>query len=66
LLQRDDEDGATVGDVAAKFGFWHSGQFAADYWRAFGELPSVTLGRSMAADSLCGPGHQPSWIEAAA
>jgi AraC family ethanolamine operon transcriptional activator len=27
---------------AVKFGFWHSGQFAADYRRLFGELPSNT------------------------
>ena len=65
VLQRYDEVGETVGDVAAQFGFWHSGQFAADYWRAFGELPSATLCRSMAADGLSGPGHQLSWVEAA-
>lgn len=35
----------SVGDIAAQFGFWHSGQFAADYKRAFGELPSDTLSR---------------------
>lgn len=35
----------TVADVAARFGFWHSGQFAADYRRAFGEAPSITLCR---------------------
>ena len=32
-----------VQDVAARWGFWHSGQFAVDYRRQFGESPSVTL-----------------------
>jgi AraC family ethanolamine operon transcriptional activator len=43
MLKRADAELATVGDIAAQFGFWHSGQFAADYKRAFGELPSDTL-----------------------
>ena len=34
-----------VADVAAQWGFWHMGQFAADYRRRFGELPSETLRR---------------------
>lgn len=34
--------GATVLDVAARWGFWHMGAFAADYKRQFGELPSAT------------------------
>jgi AraC family ethanolamine operon transcriptional activator len=40
-----------VQDVAARLGFWHFGQFAADYRRQFGELPSHTLeaGRADAA-----------------
>lgn len=33
----------SIGNTAAHFGFWQSGQFAADYYRAFGELPSDTL-----------------------
>ena len=31
-----------VTDVANNWGFWHMGQFAADYRRQFGELPSET------------------------
>jgi AraC family ethanolamine operon transcriptional activator len=32
-----------VSDVANRWGFWHLGQFARDYKRFFGELPSDTL-----------------------
>lgn len=32
-----------VVDVANDWGFWHMGQFAKDYQRLFGELPSATL-----------------------
>ncbi|MDJ0513983.1 MAG: helix-turn-helix domain-containing protein [Methyloceanibacter sp.] len=39
-------DGLAVGDIAADYGFFHTGQFAADYRRAYGELPSETLWRS--------------------
>ncbi len=35
----------SIGDVAAEWGFWHMGQFSADYKRSFGELPSVTVKR---------------------
>jgi AraC family ethanolamine operon transcriptional activator len=34
---------SSVQDVAARWGFWHPGQFSQDYKRQFGELPSVTL-----------------------
>jgi AraC-like DNA-binding protein len=35
-----------IADIANKWGFWHMGQFAADYRRHFGELPSETLTQS--------------------
>lgn len=35
-----------VSDVANSWGFWHMGQFAADYKRFFGERPSDTLRHS--------------------
>jgi len=35
-----------VADVANAWGFWHMGQFAADYRRMFNELPSETLNRT--------------------
>ena len=33
-----------ISDVANKWGFWHMGQFARDYRKLFGELPSTTIG----------------------
>ncbi len=35
---------ALIADVANRWGFWHMGQFAADYRVKFGELPSVIMG----------------------
>ena len=32
-----------VADIASRHGFWHTSQFATDYRRHFGELPSETL-----------------------
>lgn len=40
-LKRLDED-VWIGDIAANWGFWHLSQFASDYRRMFGELPSAT------------------------
>jgi len=40
-----------VADIANRHGFWHMGQFAADYCRQFGELPSDTLRRSRGGHS---------------
>ena len=37
---------STVTDIANTWGFWHMGQFARDYKRQFGELPSATIRRS--------------------
>ena len=36
---------AKIADIANHWGFWHMGQFAADYRRQFGELPSETTRR---------------------
>ncbi|WP_218509955.1 helix-turn-helix domain-containing protein [Variovorax sp. dw_308] len=36
---------ATVGDIAARWGFWHPSRFATEYRRHFGELPSATRAR---------------------
>ncbi|WP_218158408.1 helix-turn-helix domain-containing protein [Variovorax sp. 770b2] len=38
----------TIGDVAARWGFWHLSRFACDYSRLFGELPSATRARWLA------------------
>ncbi|HDH02798.1 MAG TPA: helix-turn-helix domain-containing protein [Actinobacteria bacterium] len=35
----------TISDIANRWGFWHMGQFAADYRTHFGELPSATRRR---------------------
>ncbi len=38
-----------VQDIAARWGFWHLGQFSTDYKRQFCELPSQTLARARCA-----------------
>jgi len=43
-LRTSDPRTAKVADAANEWGFWHMGQFAADYRMLFGELPSETLG----------------------
>ena len=40
-LKRLDEN-VLISDIAANWGFWHLSQFASDYRRMFGELPSAT------------------------
>jgi len=42
-LRKSDASTTKVVDVANHWGFWHMGQFAADYRRVFSELPSETL-----------------------
>jgi AraC family ethanolamine operon transcriptional activator len=42
LIKGNQQD-TTISGVAGEFGFWHMGQFASDYRRHFGELPSTTL-----------------------
>ena len=44
-LESADPAIATVTSIAGKFGFWHLSQFASDYKKQFGELPSSTLRR---------------------
>jgi AraC family ethanolamine operon transcriptional activator len=41
-LRRAHAAAIRISDVANRWGFWHMGQFAADYRRLFGELPSET------------------------
>ena len=38
-------ESAKISDIANHWGFWHMGQFAADYRAQFGELPSTTIKR---------------------
>jgi AraC family ethanolamine operon transcriptional activator len=42
---RTGDTSQSIADVANSWGFWHMGQFAADYRRHFGELPSETRRR---------------------
>lgn len=41
-LRADTEHAKTIGDVAARWGFWHPSRFAAEYRQLFGEKPSET------------------------
>jgi AraC family ethanolamine operon transcriptional activator len=41
-LNRFESSDFNVSDIANAYGFWHMGQFARDYHRLFGELPSET------------------------
>ena len=42
-LRDTSPENVKVARVAGRWGFWHMGQFAADYRKLFGELPSETL-----------------------
>lgn len=42
-LRSSRRDSVKVSDIANRWGFWHMGQFAADYRKLFGQLPSQTL-----------------------
>ncbi len=44
-LKRAVIENTLISDVANRWGFWHMGQFAKDYKRMFGELPSITLSK---------------------
>jgi AraC family ethanolamine operon transcriptional activator len=48
-LRWADPSSTRVADIANEWGYWHMGQFAADYRRHFGEMPSETLRRQLAA-----------------
>jgi len=43
ILSASDPNATRISDIASNHGFWHMGQFATDYRRHFGELPSETL-----------------------
>ncbi|WP_196772821.1 helix-turn-helix domain-containing protein [Pseudodesulfovibrio alkaliphilus] len=47
MVRREMECGraTSITDAATRWGFWHMGQFSADYKRFYGELPSRTLAR---------------------
>jgi AraC family ethanolamine operon transcriptional activator len=45
-------DDQTVTAAASSFGFWHLGEFSAEYKRQFGELPSSTLAKAFGANLL--------------
>ena len=47
-VRRDLKLATSVQDVAAHWGFWHFGDFSAEYRRQFGEPPSATLRRARA------------------
>uniref|UniRef100_E1TK58 Helix-turn-helix, AraC domain protein n=1 Tax=Burkholderia sp. (strain CCGE1003) TaxID=640512 RepID=E1TK58_BURSG len=44
-VQRELQSAASVTEAATRWGFWHLGNFSAEYREQFGELPSETLRR---------------------
>jgi AraC-like DNA-binding protein len=63
-LQASAGDGASLGatvkvaDVAARYGFFHLGHFAAHYRRRFGELPSETASGSPGDGAITPAAHR--------
>lgn len=51
-LWKYDQSNINIRDVANEFGFWHMGQFATDYFKLFGELPSKTLRKNSKSHTL--------------
>jgi AraC family ethanolamine operon transcriptional activator len=44
-LTASDPESSSVYDIAVKYNFWHTGQFASDYRKIYGENPNTTLAR---------------------
>lgn len=45
-LKKVNPNNRSIQEIAHKHGFWHMGQFSADYKKLFGELPSETFGKN--------------------
>ena len=51
-LKKADPNRIKIKDIAQQFGFWHLGQFGADYKKLFQELPSSTILREYYPEKL--------------
>lgn len=60
---REANAGATVTDIAMRFGFWELGRFAVRYKSLFGESPSQTLRNPPAARYFRGGPDRPAALE---
>lgn len=61
-LIKDNAESILIQEAAARWGFWHLSQFAHDYKKLFGELPSDTIRQSLGLQLIVrsprpGPGH---------